>query len=100
MAASVPPGLDTAQLGNLTPSPRCPRTHQRQSRWLTVAEWKQLGVVPAPGFADDELVTLIEPDGSRGVGYLLSSNYRTILDYNCSTSYALSVGLLADAVAR
>ena len=100
VAASVPAGLDRSQLGNLTPSPRCPRTHQRQSRWLTVAEWKRLGVVPAPGLADDELVTMIEPDGARGVAYLLSSNYRAILDYNCSTFYALSVGLLADAVAR
>ena len=30
--------------------------------------------------------------------YLLTGNYRVILDYNCSNFYALSVGLLADAV--
>ena len=98
--ASVPVGVDRAALANRTPSPRCPRTHERQSRWLTVAEWKRLGVVPTPGFSDDELVTMIEPDGPGRTAYLLSSNYRAILDYNCSTFYALSVGLLADEVAR
>ena len=99
VSAVVPNSLDTSALTNRTPSPRCPRTHERQSRWLTVAEWKRLGVVPTPGFGDNELVTLIEPDGRGQTAYLLSSNYRAILDYNCSTFYALSVGLLANAVA-
>ena len=44
------------------------------------------------------MATLIEPDGEGATGYLLGSNYRAILDYNCSNFYALSVGLLADAV--
>ncbi len=99
VSAAVPISLDRTALANRTPSPRCPRTHERQSRWLSIAEWKRLGVVPAPGFADDELVTLIEPDGRGRTAYLLSSNYRAILDYNCSTFYALSVGLLAEAIA-
>ena len=38
-----------------------------------------------------------KPDGEGSTGYLLTSNYRVILDYNCSNFYALSVGLLADA---
>ena len=42
--------------------------------------------------------TLIEPDGPGKTAYLLTGNYRVILDYNCSNFYALSVGLLADAV--
>ena len=32
--------------------------------------------------------------------YLLTGNYRVILDYNCSNFYALSVGLLSDEIAR
>ena len=44
------------------------------------------------------LATLIEPDGPGRTAYLLTGNYRVILDYNCSNFYALSVGLLADAV--
>jgi membrane-bound lytic murein transglycosylase B len=49
---------------------------------------------------DSELASLIEPDGAGRTAYLLTTNYRTILDYNCSNFYALSVGLLADAVKR
>ena len=50
------------------------------------------------GPATAVLATLLEPDGPGKTAYLLTSNYRVILDYNCSNFYALSVGLLADAV--
>jgi membrane-bound lytic murein transglycosylase B len=65
-----------------------------------MAEWRRLGVTAQgagwPG--DTVLATLLEPDGPGKTAYLLTSNYRAILDYNCSNFYALSVGLLADAV--
>jgi membrane-bound lytic murein transglycosylase B len=51
------------------------------------------------GLPDGEMATLIEPDGPNATAYLLTSNYRAILDYNCSNFYALSVGLLADRIA-
>jgi membrane-bound lytic murein transglycosylase B len=44
------------------------------------------------------LATLLEPDGEGRTAYLLTGNYRVILDYNCSNYYALSVGLLANAI--
>ncbi|HKY81202.1 MAG TPA: lytic murein transglycosylase, partial [Sphingobium sp.] len=61
---------------------------------------RRLGLVSAgSGWpADGVLATLLEPDGPGRTAYLLTSNYRAILDYNCSNFYALSVGLLADAV--
>jgi len=46
------------------------------------------------------MATLFEPEGANGSGYLLTNNYRAILDYNCSNFYAMSVGLLADAIGR
>ena len=46
------------------------------------------------------MAILIETPGAYAHGYLLTTNYRAILDYNCSNFYALSVGLLADAIAR
>jgi membrane-bound lytic murein transglycosylase B len=49
---------------------------------------------------ETEMATLIEPDGPNAAAYLLTNNYRAILDYNCSNFYALSVGVLADAIAR
>ncbi len=101
-AVSVPANLDRAALKGRTTSPRCPRVHERHSRWKTMAEWRALGLVPVgrawPG--DNVQATLLEPDGPGKTGYLLTGNYRVILDYNCSNFYALSVGLLADEVER
>ncbi|MFT3967938.1 MAG: lytic murein transglycosylase [Sphingobium sp.] len=101
IAVSVPATLNRARIGNLTAAPRCPRVMERHSRWLSMAEWRALGIVPAGGrtLPDSAMATLLEPDGPGKTGYLLTSNYRVILDYNCSNFYALSVGLLADAVA-
>jgi membrane-bound lytic murein transglycosylase B len=46
------------------------------------------------------MAALIEPDGPGKTAYLLTGNYRVILDYNCSNYYALSVGLLSDELSR
>lgn len=102
VAVSVPAGFDRAGQQNRLVSPRCPRVFERHSGWRTMAEWRALGLMPQGRAwpADDVLATLLEPDGPGATAYLLTSNYRVILDYNCSNFYALSVGLLADAVER
>lgn len=99
---AVPATLDRARIVNRTVAPRCPRVMERHSRWLSMAEWRALGVAPTAGrtLPDAAMATLLEPDGRGKTAYLLTSNYRAILDYNCSNFYALSVGLLADAVAN
>lgn len=94
----VPAGLDRSEMTPRTVSPRCPRVFERHSRWRSVAEWRALGVNAPARWRADEQATLIEPDGEGRPGFLLTGNYRVILDYNCSNFYALSVGLLADAV--
>lgn len=100
MAVSLPAGYDRSGVQNELTSPRCPRVFQRHSGWRSMAEWRALGLVPQGRAwpADDMQATLIEPDGEGRTAYLLTGNYRVILDYNCSNFYALSVGLLADAV--
>ncbi|MCI4589399.1 lytic murein transglycosylase [Sphingobium sp. BYY-5] len=100
IAVSVPGSFNRTSVAARTTPARCPRVFNRHSRWLTMAEWRKLGLVPANGSwpADNMLATLLEPDGPGKTAYLLTSNYRVILDYNCSNFYALSVGLLADAV--
>ena len=102
VAVTLPSDFDRNAVRSPLNSPRCPRVHARLSRWLTMAEWKAKGVIVAgyPAPADGELVQLIEPDGPGMTAYLLTSNYRAILDYNCSNFYAMSVGVLADAIAR
>lgn len=101
-AVGVPAGFDRSTVRTRLVSPRCPRVFTRHSAWRSMAEWRALGIQPQAGGwpADDIQATLIEPDGQGATGYLLTSNYRVILDYNCSNFYALSVGLLADAVAQ
>lgn len=100
VAVRVPEGMDRAAIRSPLNSPRCPRVFARQSRWLTIAEWRDKGIQMLGGKvpAEDELATLIEPDGNGSTAYLVTTNYRSILDYNCSNFYALSVGLLGDAV--
>ncbi len=102
MAVSVPAALDRSAIISRTKSPRCPRVHDRHSQWKSVAEWRNLGVSPigSETLRGGDMATLLEPDGPGSTAYLLTGNYRVILDYNCSNFYGLSVGLLADAVER
>ena len=98
--AVLPPGFARQAMASKLLAPECARVHARHSRWLTVGEWRALGVRPLSPITDDTLAALIEPDGPGKVAFLLTGNYRVILQYNCSNYYALSVGLLADEIAR
>jgi lytic murein transglycosylase len=102
VAVRVPAGFDRSRVRNNLRAPRCPRVFDRHSRWQTFGEWRRMGIVVQNGIwpRETEMASLIEPDGPNATAYLLTTNYRTILDYNCSNFYALSVGLLADAIAR
>ena len=97
----VAPTLNRAAIRSTLRAPRCERVYSRHSRWLTVSQWRSLGVVPYSNrLAETDVASLIEPDGPGATAYLLTGNYRAILDYNCSNFYALSVGLLADEIMR
>lgn len=99
MPVLVPTGLERWRVRSITPPTTCARPLALHSRWLSVREWRALGLadVAAHGWpADDTLATLIEPDGEGQGAYLAFGNYRALLGYNCSNFYALSVGLLSD----
>jgi len=97
---TVPGSLDRTQIANNLRAPRCARVFERHSRWLTMAEWRALGVTPVGSerIADTEMASLLEPDGPGEPAYLLTNNYRVILDYNCSNFYGLTVALLAKSI--
>ncbi|HSW04023.1 lytic murein transglycosylase [Aquabacterium sp.] len=64
------------------------------------AQWAAEGVTtldgaPLPAFADGAILL---PAGARGPAFLVGPNFRAILRYNNSTSYALAVGLLAQGL--
>jgi membrane-bound lytic murein transglycosylase B len=65
---------------------------------LPAARWQQLGVrlpngAALPKIADDAALV-----SGATRHFLVYKNYDALLDYNCAHSYALSVGLLADAI--
>ena len=97
----TPANLNRAAIVSRATAQRCPQVYRRHSRWLTMREWRALGITPlGRSLPDNEMASLIEPDGPDSTAYLLTTNYRAILDYNCSNFYAISVGVLADAIAR
>ncbi len=65
------------------------------------AAWAAEGVQPAAGAALPDLTdaSVLLPAGARGPAFLVGINFRAILRYNNSTSYALAVGLLSQGVA-
>jgi len=96
----TPATLNRAAIASRTTAPRCPQVYRRHSRWLSMREWRSLGVTPlGRSLPENEMASLIEPDGPYETAYLLTTNYRAILDYNCSNFYGISVGVLADAIA-
>jgi membrane-bound lytic murein transglycosylase B len=98
---SIPASLNRSAIQSRLVPPRCPAVFRRHSRWMTVGEWRSLGVVPTGrGLPDTAMATLMETPGAYAQAYLLTENYRAILDYNCSNYYAMGVGLLANAIAR
>lgn len=61
------------------------------------AQWIDKGVQAADGTALPVLAdgSILLPAGARGPAFLVGANFRTVLRYNNSTSYALAVSLLA-----
>jgi len=100
VGAAVPSGFNPAGYPSRLAPPTCTRVHERHSAWKTVDEWRALGVRPLAPIQGDVLTTLFQPDGAGTRAWLLTGNYRVILQYNCSNYYAMSVGLLADEIAN
>ncbi len=70
----------------------------------TVGEWMSLGIQLPPGASMPPNVehlsaALLLPAGYRGPAFLALDNFRAILKYNNSSSYALAVGLLSERFA-
>ncbi len=68
-----------------------------------ISYWASLGVRKLDGGAlpqEDMMGSIVAPDGINGETYIVYNNYQTIMDWNRSTYFATSVGLLADKLAQ
>ncbi|ABD68081.1 Lytic murein transglycosylase [Rhodoferax ferrireducens T118] len=83
----LPPGFDYARTDA--------DVRQPTAAWVGAGVQAMDGTV-LPSFADGSILL---PAGARGPAFLVGSNFRTILRYNNSTSYALGVHLLAQRLA-
>ena len=79
---SLPDGFDYAQADNSILKP--------------LSEWRRLGLSGIPAGMDDTSASLLLPAGYRGPAFLVLDNFRAILRYNNSSSYALAIGLLSE----
>lgn len=73
----------------------------------TLGQWNSLGVYLAyPTVQENAKLTalsqtrlwLVRPDKEQGRAFLVSNNYRTILDWNRSNNFAVSIGKFADRI--
>ena len=77
---------------------------KRRSKAKTLSEWSNLGFTTINGdplpIRNDLEARLIAPDGLNGKMFIVYPNYKNILYYNCSSYYAVSVGLLSDQISN
>lgn len=66
------------------------------------SKWRELGFTPDGGrsfqVSGSTPLWLVAPDGMTGPKYLVTKNYKVIMDWNKSTYFATSVGRLSDLI--
>ncbi|MBD8576343.1 lytic murein transglycosylase [Pseudomonas syringae] len=67
----------------------------------SLAQWQELGLklpdgTPLPPAAAQQQASLLLPAGYRGPAFLVLDNFRAILKYNNSSSYAMAISMLGD----
>jgi membrane-bound lytic murein transglycosylase B len=87
----LPQGFDTTLAGTKT------------EQGKTVNQWQKLGVTFKEGTqqpASTQKAWIITPDDNLGRSFLVFNNFRTIMHWNRSYYFAISIGTMADAIAQ
>ncbi len=90
-----PWGLEVQLPAGFDPARADPTVRQPSTQWSAEGVLAIDGA-PLPTVAE---ASILQPAGMRGPAFLVGRNYRAILRYNNSTSYALTVGLLSQRIA-
>ncbi len=83
----LPQGFDRSLIGRRT--------------WRSIEAWQKLGVKASSksGFGSSKAEAFVMiPQGIGGPSFLVTRNFKALMDYNFSHSYALAVGHLADRI--
>jgi membrane-bound lytic murein transglycosylase B len=77
--------------------------HERSGldKRLPLTSWRDLGVRLPDGSSPpqgDQDASLVMPDGPHGPAYLVYDNFRVLMRWNRSVSFAIAVGTLADRI--
>lgn len=92
--------LQGAQSDGLEPAKWC-KAYKTLGVWRDLQEWQALGVRRITGKDLPERsipAALVVADEGDDEGYLIYSNFCSVMRYNPSFKYALAVGLLSDAI--
>lgn len=66
----------------------------------SVAEWQKQGIVLSHKVPANQRAWIIQPDDAQGRTFMVFNNFRTIMHWNRSTYFAISIGTLADKVVQ
>lgn len=89
MEVKLPAGFDASKVG------------LKNNQMRSASYWQQQGITAADGTSLTSTVTrawIITPDDLQGRAFLVYDNFRTIMHWNRSTYFALSIGMMADAI--
>jgi lytic murein transglycosylase len=92
--ADEPWGVEVQLPAGFDPARADVTVRQGSAQW-TAEGVTAIGGAPLPTVAD---ASVLQPAGARGPAFLVGRNYRAILRYNNSVSYALTVGLLSQRI--
>lgn len=87
----LPVGFDTSKTG------------LKNNQMHPASYWQQQGITQLDGSAlssNASRAWVITPDDLQGRAFLVYDNFRTIMRWNRSTYFALSIGMMADAVTQ
>ncbi|CNH06948.1 lytic murein transglycosylase [Yersinia pekkanenii] len=97
------PGIGWGQEAKLPEGFNIELAGLKDNQAKTVAQWQQLGVTPISGGnkADSNLQAwVIVPDDVQGRAFLVYDNFRTIMHWNRSYYFAISIGMMADGISQ
>ncbi|MDN0105554.1 lytic transglycosylase domain-containing protein [Yersinia rochesterensis] len=95
------PGMEWGQEVQLPESFNVALAGLKDSQAKTVAQWQQLGVIPKGSVANPDLrAWVIVPDDVQGRAFLVYDNFRTIMHWNRSYYFAISIGMMADSISQ